>query len=309
MSIPDTIKLLKFEEINIIGSYSDVNLKYFSDVDSQEFLSTSKSYQEILESFQDKIKKILALPNLFIIDFKLGFLDGLPLKWSVKEILLGKKYVDGRIIKFVDALSQESIIKLDVILLIKDKLVEISTNYYFDFDDRGQTYPNFDIDRTKQNILFEYSKLKAVNFYKALKRLYSYYKLVFNTSDRTGVEMVKVVRTLDALRKIFNSKLGLLNKQLSGMKTLHDLIKSTMDNRKKPSKMMVRNIYKKIVDNLVKAGGYPRETVTSEIPRSMTRYEILTFIEGEIERLSTRLDDDVRNFFRDSIVRKEIALL
>ena len=57
MSIPNTIKLLKFEAVDIIGSYSDVNLKYFSDVDSQEFLDTSKTYQEILEAFQDKIRK------------------------------------------------------------------------------------------------------------------------------------------------------------------------------------------------------------------------------------------------------------
>ncbi len=310
-TIPRVINLLKFEEVDIIGSYSDTKLKYFSDVDSQEFLETDASYQDILEAFQEKIIKIENHPDVFFSDFKLGSYNNMPLHWTIDEILEGEKHVEGisgnMVVFFTDALQQESIIKLDVIAVIRGELVEITTNYYFDFGE-SQTYPNKDLETVKRSILYEYSKLKGGNFYKALKRLYSFYKLIFNTSGSTGVDIVEIAKALDALRKVFNSKLGSLNKQLSSLKTLRDLIEVTLDGEKRPTLGLIHSVYQRIRYNLNRQG-YKIESLVSHVGPTSSREAIIVALDEIIDALEDSLDEAVKNFLEKTNLKKEIRLL
>ena len=312
-TIPKTVNLLKFESVDVIGSYSDTKLKYFSDVDVQEFLETDASYQDILEAFQEKVLKIANHPEVFFSDFKLGVYNRQPLHWTVDEILKGEKHVEGGsgiiVVFFTDALQQESVIKIDVIAVIKNELVDITTNYYFDFTRDGEeskTFPDANLEKTKKSLLFEYSTLKGDNFYKALKRLYTYYKLIFSASDKSGAEMVEIVKALEALRKVFNSKLGSLNKQLSSLKTLRDLIEVTLEEEKRPTMGLIHKVYQSIRSNLSQQG-YNLESLAKN--PALSREELIVFLDENIDELEDKLEDAVKNFLKKSNLRKEIRLL
>ena len=277
-TLKEVILLMKMNEIDIIGSYSDTNLKYFSDIDLEEFVKTKRTYSQILKLFQYKYTKALSNPNMWVTDFKSGFYNGKPIKWSYDELMDGYKYIDSIRIPFIDTLTQISIIKFDLVILLDDIYVEITTNYYFDFTNKNKTYRE---QNREQKLLYDYKLLKEDNFYKALKRLYSYYKLTGNK------EYQKI------LLKIFNSKFGFLNKQISGLKTIELLLQ----NDKKPKKKDIINAIYSINDNL-KQYKYDSSTLTNLDNQSLKKIE--NKVNDTIGELSSNLDGYIYNFINKS---------
>ena len=213
-NIYQAVNILKFKNVEILGSASDLDLKYFSDIDLQEKIVTNNSPKNLVDWFQKKIKELHNIPNVYFQELKAGFYRHIPLKWNYKQVEQGYQFKDGLKITLESIFILNSIIKIDFIVYQGGEFLEVSINYYFEFSNTGNK--TYDTEVTKQEIgrilLFEYQKLKSKDFYKSLKRLYSYYKLI---NDKTAV---------NDMRKVFNSKLGFLNKQLSNMKTIKELI-------------------------------------------------------------------------------------
>lgn len=230
--------VLEYNEVDIIGSANDTNLKYFADIDTQEFIKTKKTYSEILSFFQEKYTNLIEMKNVYVTDFKAGFYSGKPLKWNYTDLMNGYKTITEHIhIDFEEALTQKSIIKIDIIIDLNEQLIEMSTNYYFDFKGRNTTTP-IGIDNPIKKLLYDYKEQKNVNFYRALKRLYSYYQFIDDEPNQ------------NKLLKIFNSGIGYINKQLSGLKTIQLLVKN--DNKPKKDRLMKE--VKKIVNNFTSVG-------------------------------------------------------
>lgn len=235
MSLKKITNIMKIQNIELLGSKPDPNVKYFSDIDMQDFVKTKKSYDDILDIFRKIFKEINEIPNLYITDFKSGMYGSQPIRWDYKDIMKGYKVIDEYIkINFVDTLTQKSIIKLDVIAYLDDEFIEVTTNYYFNFVGKNKTYNEPSIKTENNKLLYSSDQKKPENYYKSLKLLYNYYKL---NDDK---------KRMDDLTKIFNSKLGELYKYMNSLKTLSLLI----NNKKKPSKSMIIKSIKNIVDKI-----------------------------------------------------------
>lgn len=230
-TLKNIFNIVKFSNVEVIGSKANTDLKYFSDIDTREFVKTDKTYTDILQFFQDIFTEVNETPNVYITDMKAGFYSGKPLKWSYNEIMQGYKQFDNKLkITFENALTQDSVIKLDLVAFLDGEYIEVTTNYYFDFEDRNKTFRKLSRDEIKRKLLYDSRILKSEgNTYKSLKRLYSYYRL---TDNKKGKKK---------LIELFNSPVGHLNKLVSSLKTISLLI----NNDKKPVKSdIVKAIYK-----------------------------------------------------------------
>jgi hypothetical protein len=229
VKLSNVYEIVKFNHVDVIGSKSDTDLKYFSDIDLEEFVKTKKTYSQVLKFFQDKFKEIRSSQDMYITDFKAGHYAGRALKWSYNDIQRGFKRFDNDLkITFESVLTQDSVIKLDLVVLLEDRYIEITTNYYFNFGNGKQTYSQLSTDDIKNKLLYNERELKATDYYKSLKRLYSYYSLTGNKKGQSE------------LKELFNSDIGYLNKQLNSLKTISLLI----NNEKKPVKeKIVKAIY------------------------------------------------------------------
>lgn len=175
------IHLLKvYGTQTIQGTGSDKLMDYISDIDLQEYINCKDDkevYKSILKIFQDKYKEVEKHNNIFITDFKCGVLrGGIPIRWNRDNIKKGFQIIEDRKIKFVDCLKQTSIIKMDIIALIKGKFTEFSENYYFSFG-RHKTYNDISKYDINVSLLRDYKKYLKDKPFKAIKRLYSYQKL------------------------------------------------------------------------------------------------------------------------------------
>ena len=96
ISVNDTIEL--------IGSNANDLIKYKTDYDFQEIVGSNFNKTRMLSNFQNMIKSLQKLDDVYIVDFKAGTYRNETVRWSKIEILDGYKYVDLNIINFVDCL-------------------------------------------------------------------------------------------------------------------------------------------------------------------------------------------------------------
>lgn len=273
-NLKDIINIVKFSQVEIIGSKVDEQLKYFSDIDMQEFIKTNKTYSDILKFFQDIFKEVQETPDLYLTDFKSGEYKGKALKWSYDEMMRGYKEFENKLkIKFEDTLTSPSVIKLDLVSYIDDQWIEVTTNYYFDFKNRGKTYKELSDDELKTKLLYDKRLLMTDNdVYKALKRLYSYYDFKGNKKGK------------EELVKLFNSSVGHLNKLVNGLKTISLLI----NNEKKPLK-----------DDIIKG--------INKLKNNIKEYKKVPLLDNLDNKTLSQIDERVNKTIKDlsEIVNKE----
>lgn len=203
----------------ILGTGSDKQMDYISDIDLQEYVNCKKSdkvYSEILKMFQKKYKEIEAIPNTFITDFKCGELaGGIPIRWNATTIQKGYQIIEDRRYDFTTCLKQESIIKMDIIAYLGGKFTEFSENYYLDIGGH-KSYPEFNKNALADSLLRDFKKyVNQGKPFKALKRLYSSQKL-------TG-KVNKILITF------LNSRTGLLNKIKGDLEIVLDVMDKEVD--------------------------------------------------------------------------------
>lgn len=194
--VNDVVKKLKFKnyKINLAGSASLQSQRHFSDYDFNTTIT--RKYKPI--TIYDEFIKILNHDDLYFIEFKIEYLDGT--KKKIHDVSKLKKNIFKNI----------NYIKIDYVLWFDYHFKELSIIYIF-------SNTKYGVDNIKQ----DYEELiKEGNNYKALKRLFSIYKITKNR-----IEAVK-------LTKFFNSKFGKLYELNSNLKTLL-LIKDVSELKQK----------------------------------------------------------------------------
>lgn len=204
------IDFLRIGKINIIGSYTDKNKYYYSDIDIDDYVVDSKS--EFLSKFRYKLKQINKNPSIYFIEFKAGLFGGRGIKWTYNEIMDGYRYIDNKRIDLLGTLEVASNIKLDLIVLDKnDLLLPVTVSYKFSSavgDTRGY----------QTSVYLEAQKFGEENkLFEMYKKLYLYYK---SKGDRK--------RMNDSLN-VLNSELGSIYTNLYKLKEIKRLLDS--DNK------------------------------------------------------------------------------
>ena len=182
--INDIIKKIKFKnyKINLAGSAKLQSQRYFSDYDFNSMIK--RKYKPI--TIYNEFVKILSCGDLYFIEFKIEYLDG------TKKKIQDTSKLNKSMLKNINY------VKIDYVLWFDYHFKELSIIYIF-----NQT--NFSIEDIKQ----DYEEfVKDGNYFKALKRLFSIYKI-----KKNKIEAVK-------LTKFFNSKYGKLYELNSKLKTL-----------------------------------------------------------------------------------------
>lgn len=225
--------LLLFENQEIIGTAADEEINIVNDYDLQEYISLEGSniYMDIYKEFKSKFIEAKRNKNIFITDFKCGHYKTIPIRWNFENMMDGYKVVEDKKIWFVNALHQKSTIKMDLLYLDKDKrLYEITQNYYLELNNKT-TYDNILKKDLKSSLINSYKDYyyNDKNFYKALKRVYSYYK-IFDKKNKN----------IKLLRDLFNSELGLQNKIISDLKNI--LLLMDQSFRKVPKSIIFDNL-------------------------------------------------------------------
>lgn len=92
--------LTLFTDQRVIGSSSDSNILYYSDVDLDEkniFKNDADAYNHVLKMFRSKYREVGKLSNVFITDFKCGVLPGgIPIRWNLRAIKLGTQIIEDK---------------------------------------------------------------------------------------------------------------------------------------------------------------------------------------------------------------------
>lgn len=231
-------KIITFLTINddysIIGSAADKKLKYSSDVDVQEYIELEGQTDEILNNiyqlFKKKYKEAYQNDSVFITDFKLGVLEhNAAIKWTRKDINQGYVDTGNRKITFKECLLQKSVIKIDIVHYEDNMYKEYSVNYYFLINEHSTNPFITDKDLVNEFVLEYYKYMKEKNYFKALKRLYSLYKIIKKPAKQ--------------LISFLNSDVGKMNHK----KTSLEVILGLLDNNfRKPKMRIVKKAIKKI---------------------------------------------------------------
>jgi hypothetical protein len=228
------IKLLTYKDIEIIGSSSRKELDYPADIDLQEFVNSNETLDDIYIFFLNVFDEAYKNKDIYITDFKCGFLKGQPLRWNYEDMKNGYKIISKtKKILFTEAITHKSTIKLDTIVFLDNNiLTEITNNYYFYFVKyKTKSYNEFinDDEMIKRKLLYGFRlSLEEGKFFKALKRLYSYYNILDNK------EQIK------KLVELFNSSLGKLYKFKSNLETIELLL--TQEFREPLKNQIVTNL-------------------------------------------------------------------
>lgn len=227
----------------LVGSSADKDVVYSADYDLMEekdFKYTfDKSiikehnfnlniYNKILDLFRKKYKIALKpKSNIWIIDFKCGMFRGQPIRWDKESIKKGYVLINNEPKYFVDCLQQESRIKMDVIAVDANGEINEYSDIYFIKIGSNELTREITNEETAILIYKDFHHyLEEKNYFKAIKRLYSYSKI------KNNKPLIK------ELLKVINSQLGRQSKLIADLNTINDLINN---NFKKVSKSLILN--------------------------------------------------------------------
>lgn len=260
MKLNEVFNILEINEAIISGSYEDKSMKYYSDIDMKEYYKKEVNPKKILKYIQDKVKEIQKTDGLWFIDFKGGKYQGLPIKWTINDLMRGYKEYENDTFNFTDIFYEQSLIKIDVVANIDNRLIEITNNYFFDYNNIN-TEPNFNKNVQKELLLDYRNNKENGNYFKAYKRLYGYFKIMKNKE------------AMDKLKKFLNSDIGLLNQIINQLDTLSVLINNPY--KKVDKKIIINNLLrireiipkqlKYFIDKVLKLQNKSLKTIDSKI--------------------------------------------
>lgn len=240
-SVRNVFNLLTISrKFRVVGSASLKNIRFVADYDLNEVFKCDLSMKECLDKilliFREKFKEAEKMPHIFITDFKCGEdSNGEALRWKKEDMKKGYKIMaDGRKISFQECVLMKSIMKMDMVALIDGRYNEFSDNYYIKIGDKANFFPH-DIEKEHllNNLAHDFSSYfySKRNYYKALKRAFSYWLMEGETKNK-----VKLTK----LMKYFNSGVGLMYKLKGELETIQLVMENTF--RKPKVEDLKRNI-------------------------------------------------------------------
>lgn len=205
-SIEDWIVIPKdsFVEKGRIHGYDSVTAKAKLRQLQEDGVITEDEYTSAFELLNRKLT-----PNTFL-DVKQELRFNL-MRWTPKEILEGKKVYRGREVTLEEAMSQPTIMKLDLVVLVDGVFTEVSIIYELLYkDERINNFPTVDVLRSvRENVLHYW---KSNNPFKMAKRMFTIARFTERTKD------------VDKLIPFFNSDLGRLYAIISDLDTISAML-------------------------------------------------------------------------------------
>ena len=269
-------KLMSLEsKLNIVGSAKIKRNLYYSDYDLFENVK-GKSERLIYNHFRGLFEIIKNSSNSVIIDFKCGTDGTNPLRWDYSNIILNSN--NG--FTFEEALKHKGMIKLDIIVYLNSRFIEISEVYNIYLN--GEPNMNYSSSEVVKELTDDYKELVLDgNYMKALKRMYSIIEIQ-NPNDKK----------LDVLINYFNSPIGLLYRCKSDLQTLEIVLyynKFTLDQ---------------VIDTLQ----YLKETISAFpvdnnleiISKLKSKDEMKRQLKKQIKVLSDYINRDAKRFLNSS---------
>jgi len=211
----DIMRISKRQKL--VGSAAITGNIITNDYDLNEiYEENSKNDMDILTKlylmFLWKFKTIHESNDLWITDFKCGEYNDEPIRWTMKDIEQGYKNIGKVRLFFTNCLTQtNTVTKLDTVMLLNNRFVEISEIYYIKVNGLSNfNTDDFKIGKVINNLKDDIDELiMNKNYFKALKREYRILDILHKQPKRR-----------EMLNDLFNGQYGYLYYIISQLKTL-----------------------------------------------------------------------------------------
>lgn len=237
---------MSFGNIEIIGSMSDEKLKYYNDIDTQEYINISdkNSENDIYNKFVQKLQNIKNSNIYFMTDFKCGKMKaGIPVRWNILEIERGYKIIEDKMYYFKNGFIQINTVKVDFIFFENNDIQELSINYYFNKNNKPISYVEQSTNEIIRSLLRDSRELYYEgNYLKSLKRVY---RVLILKND-----IIKI----NTFSNFFNSDIGYINMILSKIEIFNELKKMYPNRIIYIDYMYEKNKYNKIMNKFKQYG-------------------------------------------------------
>ena len=216
-SIYNIIKILKYApyKMNIKGTASLASQQYYSDLDLFTDILEKEPSDITYKKYYDMVQKSESINDMYFIEFKVQNKKGDKVKYTHLNEFNEKEF--NKIYKTVD------FIKLDYVIRIGNKFIELSVNYFYDKNNNiKESDKSFqEITKSLKDDMNE--QIKEGNYFKALKRLFSVYNLKYVK------EQLKNTDKYISLSKFFNSEWGKLYSETANLKAIKLLLENYDD--------------------------------------------------------------------------------
>jgi hypothetical protein len=216
------VSLLKFKDHRIIlaGTAGMASQQYFSDYDLLSIIDKKYSNEDIYNTIHTIIKKTDELNDMYFIELKIQNKDGSKKKFfNIEDINEND---------FIKSIKNLDFIKLDYIIRLNNKFIELSIIYSFkEIKEIDETNDNNEKELLK-NLNDDVKELqKEGNYFKSVKRIFSIYNSL-NITKKLW-DKSKMLKISDFL----NSDIGALYAKNSNLKAIKLLLENYDDNETK----------------------------------------------------------------------------
>lgn len=216
------VSLLKFKDHRIIlaGTAGMASQQYFSDYDLLSIIDKKYSNEDIYNTIHTIIKKTDELNDMYFIELKIQNKDGSKKKFfNIEDINEND---------FIKSIKNLDFIKLDYIIRLNNKFIELSIIYSFkEIKEIDENNDNNEKELLK-NLNDDVKELqKEGNYFKSVKRIFSIYNSL-NITKKLW-DKSKMLKISDFL----NSDIGALYAKNSNLKAIKLLLENYDDNETK----------------------------------------------------------------------------
>lgn len=283
-AILDTFNIMRIStRQKLVGSASVLGNVITNDYDLNEMVQ-GQSIKKLQQMFIQKFASIHNSPTHWIIDFKCGEYNDEPIRWDLKELKRGYKNIGGARVRFVDCLVQsDTKTKLDVVVLLNNRFVEVSELYYIRVNEKANfSTDDFKIETVIKELSDDMNELIAEkNYFKALKREYRILSILKRDTSRQ-----------DMLIDLFNGKYGYLYYAISQLKTLVIMKEQTF--RKVPDETFLL-VQQNIKDDISRVLNYAYAS------KQLDGHITVGVIEGIISYLTQYLNYRIKKYIVDIV--------
>lgn len=268
-------KMSLTSKVNVVGSASIKRSVYYSDYDLFERVQ-GMSAKSIHNHFKTVFEIIKKNKDVTITDFKCGEIGGVPLRWTYEEI----KNNNNKGITFSEALKHKSIIKMDIVVLLNGRFIEITEVYSIFLNGQSNMSPT--LEEILESISAEYvDQVRDGNYMKALKRMFSILKLKNEEKKKQ-----------DILLDYFNSPNGLIYRCKNDLETMYLVLDSPKFDLKE-----VRNSLQVLKETI---SAFPVDNSLEQISKLKTKQAMKPLLRKQIRLLKAYINEQAKQFIQQN---------
>lgn len=197
--VVEILKLMSFGgKPKIIGSASLRAVQYIGDYDADEY-----DVKATPAKFKKIIRSLIHLQDVYIGDIKCGEMNGEPIRWTVNDVLRGRRVMDDHVHYLADTIKNPGLFKLDVVAFIDNRYTELSIIY---FNSKNSGFTDEELKKELKEQVKE--KYDEGLYYKVSKRIFNIARV--DEDDETALKLLP----------LFNGDLGRLYSIISDIDVL-----------------------------------------------------------------------------------------